>query len=335
MSMDASKPPASGLLISADHRANFLATQRAGFLNYTIDPLFELWAAGLSAVPTAYTLAGAGATITRDTTVSRFGVGDGAPRVTYGSATVQLMQEILSAGDFDDYFDARNVTAGMFVHASSSGIARVRIDDGPDSDESSLNASANTLEFLAVEHEVNAAATRLRIEGRLESAGSCTFSGPVFFFSDIMPDRFYPPAAVPPITIPFRRKGTLAVETGVGFWMPNRPFIVREVQLWTPTTGPVGADLIVDSKQWDGAAYTSMFSSRPTIADGADVGQSSSFVSIPLRAFDRYSGTGALVAGQGMRVDVDQVGSTTPGDDLHVFVRAEGFMTPAELFKAQ
>ncbi len=71
-------------------------------------------------------------------------------------------------------------------------------------------------------------------------------------------------------------------------------------------TAPVGAAIIVDVN----AAGTSLWSghagSRPTIADGATIGEVT------------YMPTPTIAEDQLLTVDIDQVGSTTPGANLTV-----------------
>ncbi len=75
-------------------------------------------------------------------------------------------------------------------------------------------------------------------------------------------------------------------------------------------TGPVGAALILDVKKSSdhGVTFTSLWAStpsnRPTIADGAVFGTQSSFDSTTFAAADV------------LRLDVIQVGSTTPGTNI-------------------
>lgn len=335
MSFDETKPVQNGLLISADHRANFLATRRAGFINMLRDPLFECWPANNSTAPPDWILGGTGAAIVRDTTLSRLGVGDMGARVTRGSANASLRQEVLQSGDYDPFFDARVVTAGVFVHASAAGIARVRINDGVSGASSALNSAANVLEFLPVQYEVNAAATRLDAQCRVDSPGSCTFSGVTFLFSDIMPDRFMLPITVP-IDIPFERRGQLFVGL-ISTWMPSRSFVVREGMAHIITSPPAGAAVSADLNQWDGAVWQSMFTggNNPTIP----IGQHGPDIAVVDGTYNRRCFRKAQQAsfpkGSALGGFIDQVGVTpNEGNHLILHARAKGWASPMEIYKA-
>lgn len=338
MSFDETKPPFGGLLVSADHRANFLATRRASFINLLRDPLFECWPVNDTTTPPDWSLSGAGATIARDTTLSRLGVGDMGARVTRGAANALLEQELLIAADYDPFFDTRVATAGVFVHASAAGIARARIDDGVSSNVSAVNAAANTLEFLPLEHQINAAATSLRIGCDVIAPGSCTFSGAVFLFSDIKPDRFYSPITVP-VNIPFERRGPLFVGQ-ISVWPPSRSFVIREGIAQLFVNVPAGQAAIFDLEQWDGvSAWASMFTggNRPTIppsSGSADISAPDASYNLRCFAPNRTSGGGTPGKGQIIRGAIDQVGITpNEGDSVVLVARGKGWASPMEIFR--
>jgi len=80
-------------------------------------------------------------------------------------------------------------------------------------------------------------------------------------------------------------------------------------------TAPVGAALIVDIKRsttGPNGTFTTIFSAAPQIAAAAYAGNSTSF------------STSALSAGDILRMDVTQVGSTTPGSALTVDLNMTG-----------
>lgn len=332
MSFDSSKPPFQGLLISADHRANFFATERASFINAAFDPLFENWPETDSDPLGTWALAGTGATIARDTTAGRFAVGAMGARVTFGSTIATLSQNILDAASYDDFFDAKIVTAGVSVHASAIGIADLQIDDGASQLESATNVAANALEFLTLEKEINAAATQIALRNRVIASGDCTFSGAVFLFSNIKPPYFLMPMIL-------RRTLThefpsLAAVGEVNQHLPGRPFIVEEVQLNARTAAPTGQPLIADVNQFDGATLTSMFSTRPQILAGASPPTGGA---VPDGVYNRkcfapYFGNAAFTAGQQLQSSIDQIGSTLPGEDLAIHIRYKTWLRPQELF---
>jgi hypothetical protein len=94
---------------------------------------------------------------------------------------------------------------------------------------------------------------------------------------------------------------------------------------------PTGAALIVDANHWDGAAFQTMFATRPQIAAAA----SGSIVAIPdgtyrYRCFDGYAS--ASLTDRLLSLDVDQIGSVAPGTDLHIYVRSMSFQRPLDQF---
>lgn len=100
----------------------------------------------------------------------------------------------------------------------------------------------------------------------------------------------------------FARSGTLSVTTGVGrFVMPFALTIVG-IQL-AVNTAPVGSSILCDVNKNGTTIFTTQ-ANRPSVAAGANQGG----VATP--------NITAFAVGDYMTVDVDQIGSTTPGSDL-------------------
>jgi len=106
--------------------------------------------------------------------------------------------------------------------------------------------------------------------------------------------------------IPFSRSGSLAVAVGQGRFVFPFAATITGVRA-SVGTAPVGSSLIVDINK-NGTTIFSTQANRPTIAASGNV----SGVAVP--------NTTSFAAGDYMTVDVDQVGSTTPGSDLTVVV---------------
>lgn len=335
MSFNETNPPTSSLLISGDMRANFLATRRHMFsANLLIDPLFECWPDTDAGPLAAWTASGAGIILTRETGVADRAVGQMSVRVTFGAAAAALSQDILNAASYDPYFDSRTVTAGCFLKTATGAIGRIRIDDGTTSTDSAFHTGSGSFEYLDVEHLIDPGATKITLELRVEGAGNVIFSGPTFLFSDIKPDRFVMPPTVRDTLLLARGGeaflGSLPVEL-----MPQRPFIVEHVQLRAPVA-PTGSDFIADVNQYDGATFTSMFTlgGRPTILDGDNNGGAAPDGTYNRRCFNAYFGNAAEIAGDILQAEIDQIGATTPGENLTVHVRYKGWMRPQEIFAA-
>lgn len=98
--------------------------------------------------------------------------------------------------------------------------------------------------------------------------------------------------------------GTPSVANDLG-WNPTSPQAMTAVKMWAKCkTAPTGADLIVRVYNvTDGAIVATC-----TIAAGATTGNNASMT------------TAAITAGDVLRVDVTQVGSTVPGADISVIL---------------
>jgi hypothetical protein len=121
-----------------------------------------------------------------------------------------------------------------------------------------------------------------------------------------MPDFTAPMtiAGVAPFVETFGVRGNLAVGVGGARWYANRPITVTNIRA-SVGTAPVGASLIVDVNK-NGVTMFTTQANRPTVASGNFIDSAS----VP--------DVVAMAAGDYFTVDVDQVGSTTPGADLTV-----------------
>ena len=95
--------------------------------------------------------------------------------------------------------------------------------------------------------------------------------------------------------------GTLRYPIGAGTWT------ISEVRV-TAGTAPVGDDLLVDVHK-NGTTIYATQANRPMVPDGGNA------------ATGGTASTTSVAAGDHLTVDVDQVGSGTPGADLVVAIR--------------
>ena len=328
MSFNANNPPTSSLLVSGDMRANFLATQRSLFdANLVGDPLFECWPETDSIKPAYYTFAGG--TIVRDTTGSRLGVGKMGARITGVGSAATLDQRILRTVDYDSYFDNRVVTAGVFAHSAAVG-AFVQVFDGVNLISSAGHTGGGAVEFLNLEQTIDPGATELRIRCATNDGVTATFSGLVYMVSDIKPDRF--------VMGPMARGTILHTRGGEAFtgqvaeFEPQRPFIVEHVQLRAGVS-PTGSDLIVDvNSAGGGGGQNSMFTvgGRPRIVAGVNDGGSAPDGSYNKKCFTGTFGSPGI--GGLLISEIDQVGLTTPGENLAIHTRFKTWLRPQEIF---
>lgn len=118
-----------------------------------------------------------------------------------------------------------------------------------------------------------------------------------------------PQGAVGQSTKEWNYPGTLAVRTGVqALPLPFDGSILGVSA--RVTTAPTGAAVLVDVNKNGTTIFTTQ-ANRPTIADGA----------LATAGENQLMDVASFVAGDYLTIDIDQVGSTTPGANLTVVVR--------------
>jgi len=130
---------------------------------------FEDWESGASAAPTNHTLAGASATIARESTIIKHG--------TYSAAVTRAGTDTTLYYDFPDYADylGRTMTFGCWVYATVASRGRLSISDGVSSAESSYHTGVAGWEYLTVSRAVDASATRIRVEMQVNSGNTTVY----------------------------------------------------------------------------------------------------------------------------------------------------------------
>jgi hypothetical protein len=340
---DPSKPVTNEKpLVSANLRNNWAALQQSlGGVNLLADPTFLIWQAGDSAAPAHWALSGAGAAVARAGT----GLGDTSrkhgkytAKVTAGGGAFgYLTQQLLTSTSYDDGFDGLKISAGAWVRATAASSCRLQFEDGFTTTESSNHTGGGAYEWLTLTHTINAAASRFEFELEVVTSQTCYMSAPTVVLGGVPPS--YPqPARTAIGTYEFERiptaGGNLTTGADKERWLPTRPGLILDVQLWVKTA-PTTQAIIVDLNTWDGAAFTSMFSTRPQIAATATRGGAQPDTTYARRCFTAFFGNAATPAvGQVVNVDVDQIGSGTVGADLTVRVLYLYFERPLEGFLA-
>lgn len=139
----------------------------------------EDWVNGTSAAPTEHTLAGASATVARESTIIKFGTY--SAKVTRAGADATLYHD---HPDFVDY-QGRKVTFGCWVYATVASRGRLSVSDGVGSTESSYHTGVAGWEFLTVTRNVDVSATRMRVEMQVNTGNtSVYFDGGVLCIGD-------------------------------------------------------------------------------------------------------------------------------------------------------
>jgi len=340
MAWDASKPATNTPWVSKDFRDQWEALARSvGTANLLADPTFLIWAAGDAAAPTHWTTSGAGVGIARAGTGlgdTNRKVGDFCAKLTSPAGNaVQLIQALLPTAAFTkaSFLQNQAVSLGAWVKCSSANAARIAIDDGISVTYSSFHTGDGNWQWLTVAKVIGASGSMLAM--RLEVAlGTLTayLSGPTFVLGPI-PPAYYQSAPMRHGTLFYKIVGNVATGQDKDRHVFQRPAIIKDVQLEI-LTAPATQALIVNAKTWDGAAMTSMFSTRPQIAAAANRGGAQPDTTYARRCVTGYFGSGAIPAGGLFAWSVDQVGTGTVGADLWVFIRYLEFARPLEEFLA-
>ncbi len=326
-------------VVSANIRNNWTEIQRtlAG-TNLLADSTFLVWAAGDSAAPSYWATSGASHAIARAGT----GLGDTSRKhgkytaklTAGGAAFAYITQSLMTSTSYDDGFDGLKVSAGAWVRATAATSCRLRFDDTASTTNSSYHTGGGSYEWLTVTHTVNAAASKLEFELEAVTSQTCYLSAPTVVLGGVPPA--YPQASRASIgvhqfqNIP-QAGGNLSTGTDKERFHPTRPGLILDVQL-AVKTAPTTQAVIVDVNTWDGAAFTSMFSTRPQIAATALRGGAQPDTTYARRCFTGYFGSAAPSAGGIVSVDVDQIGSGTVGADLTVRLTFVTFHRPLEGF---
>jgi hypothetical protein len=310
-----------------------------GGVNLVQNDDFLVWPAGDAAAPDGYTLGGGGAAVARvgtglgDTTRK---VGDFAAKVTRAAIDATLTRTVLGTAAFTraDFLKGRYAAGGAWVYCATANAARVAVYDGVGFAYSAYHTGGGTWEWLPVTRLINLAATRLDIIPQVNNAiaGNAVFSGLSLVIIDAdlnLPHELLCPVQVG--TIHFSVGGAVGAALNIHGYQPGRPGIVKDVQLFIKTA-PTGQPLIVDVNTWDGAALTSMFSTRPQIGSTLFQGGAQPDTTYARRCFAANSGATRPTGGE-ITFDVDQVGSGVAGSDLRIEVRALEYQSPLERFQ--
>lgn len=129
----------------------------------------EDWVDGASAAPTGHTLSGASAAVARESTIVK--IGTYSAKVTRSGADASLYYD---HPDYADY-QGRKVTFGCWVYATVADRARLSVNDGVGSTESSYHTGATGWEYLTVTHNMDVAATQMRVEMQVNTGDTTAY----------------------------------------------------------------------------------------------------------------------------------------------------------------
>lgn len=129
----------------------------------------ESWSGGVAVAPDGWTTAGAGAGVAQQAVIIRHG--NFSARLTRAAADCSIWHTI----DEVIYYRGRTVTLGCWVYATVANRARIQINDGVDTNESSYHSGVAGWEFLTVTHTCNAAAIGITAHLRVDNVATLAY----------------------------------------------------------------------------------------------------------------------------------------------------------------
>ena len=297
--------------------------------NWVQNDIFIIWAKGDAVAPTSFTLT----TVACAREASTKKVGAMSVKLTRSGSDGTLAQDVLNSGSMSAagaYFKSRTFSFGAWVKTSVASHARLQLDDGVTTSETSYHTGGDTWEFLTTTHTLSASATKLTVlmESK-NSNGDAYFSG-----CTVIPDEnavgitgWIPcPSIIGAIV--FKYGNAVAVDTDLDRFSPHRACIIKDVRLCI-ITAPTDASLIVDINVYDGSAWQPAFTTKPKLL--------TTEVSSALFEPDGTYAYRCIEAGHAnsnnddiLNYDVDQVGSSVGGSDLYTHLRMLQFIRPQE-----
>jgi len=301
--------------------------------NTVVNDIFLIWPDGDSSAPSRWTLAGTGAAVARAGTSladTNRKVGDFCAKLTFGSTTLTLQNDILTTAAFSrlSHLQQEVFGFGVWIKSAVASQVRVYITDGVTTTYTSYHTGDNTWQWLSTTHTVSDTATKISIGISVESsAGNPAYaSGVTAMISNVVPAGWRPtPTAYS--TVGTYLPGNQSAATGKLAYVFARPAIVRSVQLYI-VTAPTGAALKVDVNK-DGST---MCTTKPEIAISANAGSDEPDAAYDLRCF--HGADGATTTDALLTTDIDQIGSTVAGANLAILVRFLEYLDPFDSQKA-
>jgi hypothetical protein len=304
--------------------------------NVVLNETFIIWADGDSAAPTGWTLAGTGAAAARagtglgDTTRK---VGDFCAKLTYGSATLTLSQDVLPTAAFSrvDYLRGTTVGFGAWVKSAVANQARIYVTDGVTTTYSSYHTGAAAFEWLSLTHVISGSGTKLTVGISVESSAGnpAYFSGPTLLLASLAPTNWRPTPNIVS-TVGWTLQGSQTVGTTKGAYIFNRMAFVKYIQC-SLQTAPTGSTTFkVDVNR----TATTMLASAVTFTAGDKATAKAPDGTYSQRCFPGTNLASGTTLTDQLSFDIDAVGSTIAGSDLNVLVRFLEFVDPFESVKA-
>lgn len=141
----------------------------------------EYWTDGTTSAPDDWTLAGAAATIARDST-NKVGFDYGAA-ITRAGTNCYLKQSI---SNYEDY-QSETVYAGCWIKATVADRARITVDDGVGNTSSSYHTGGGDWEYISISHSVDASASELTLKLEINTGDTvCYFDEPTIIKDTVL-----------------------------------------------------------------------------------------------------------------------------------------------------
>lgn len=319
--------------------ASAVSQAQAGALpqgNVVLNDTMLIWAAGDSAAPTGWTLAGTGAACARAGTGladTKRKVGDFCAKLTFGSTTLTLGQDILPTAAFSrvDHLKGTDIGCGAWVWANAANQTRLYVTDGAVTTYSSYHTGDGTWQWLTIAHTISGSGTHLEFGIRVESgaANPVYFSGPTLQLGTIVPTNWRPtPMVMGTVFLPV--VGVQTTGTAKGWYTFNRMAIVKHIEcnLRTAPTGATTFKIDVNRGGTTMLASVIAFTASDKNAGKAPDGTYSQ------RCFPGNTLASGVTITDELTFDITAVGSTIAGSDLAVKIRCEVFVDPFESVKA-
>lgn len=163
--------------------------------NWSFNTDFHAWGAGTATVPTGWTANGASATYAKNTTAAQYKWGISGLSVTRAGTDCYASQVVDTMSGFGPVgaWKGKTVTLGAWVYATVASRARLSINDGVGTSNSSYHTGGSALEFLTVTRALDASATKVEMRLGVDTGNTTgVFSGVVFVYGSSVSDWIPP-----------------------------------------------------------------------------------------------------------------------------------------------
>lgn len=194
-------------------------------------------------------------------------------------------------------------------------------------DAGDYHTGSNAWEWITGPKHTVGSATVVAWMAEIGAGKTAYISGPTATFGGITPMGPLPCQAVYEEQL-FRVASTFVVGANRFISHPFSPALIKHAITYA-LNGPTGADIIMDVKTWDGSSAISVFTTKPKIVAGSLYGIATPDGLYSARCLNKFSGT--YNAGTYININIDQVGSGTPGSDGYLSL---GLMKYVRAFEA-